>query len=496
MKKTATLAALSVAIVLLVSVAHYFDREHWGLGWVRMLLAVPIVYAGLNFRRSGAIAVSLIICVLQGPLVIIKYSKYGNFSPDHVTAVIFIAIFSVMFAHILRKERENNDSLEYIHELIRATRGSIDESKLFATLESAFAERCQTKETAIHVFGPDGALRPWRDPGAAPLSEGHLFYKVAETRHFIVSASPAHDSRMVWTGPEGGLASISHLAAFPLGYAGNVKGVISVLNSPPERFDKETITFLEAVKQTVENTLLLGEKLRSRVHHEMRKIKIRDTFTSYLSRSVAEEILKTPDNIDPGGELRNVSIMFTEVTNFSLLMKTSPPEQLLSDLNEFFSAAIDTVFEHDGALDKFIGDNVMAFWGAPLADPDSEMKAVSCAVKLQQKLALLNEKWQCEGRSPFNVCIGINSGPAVAGNIGSVRRMEYTVIGDNVNLAARIKSLSSKDNIPILVSASTFAKTKDAFRYSTPLEAAVKGKSASITVYRLLIDDSKHINNG
>lgn len=487
MRKVALLTILSIATVVLVSVAHYYDHMHWGLGWTRILLAVPVIYAGVNFRRSGAISIAMLMIIAQGPLIIIKYSQHATYDKNHIISVMLISVVSVMFGHVLRKERENSDSLEYIHGLIKSTRGDIEEDRLFATLENAFAQRCQTSEVATYLFGDDRALRPRANPGAAPLPPGHLFYTVAQTREFLVSSNPAQDSRLIYYGPGDKLFAVSHLAVFPIEYGGSVRGVISMANTADEHFGKETISLLTAIKKSVENTLDLSEKLRGRIHHEMQKIKIRDTFSSYLSRTVAEQILTHPESLDLGGEIRGVTIMFTEVTNFRHLMKTVPPEEILSRLNELFSAAIDTIFEFDGTLDKFIGDNVMAFWGAPLADPDCERKAVACALKLHKKIQSLNAEWERRGDLPFNVCIGINSGSAVAGNIGSIRRMEYTVIGDNVNLASRIKSLSCRDNIPILVSESTHAKTHSEFPYSEPFQAAVKGKTRTITVYRVLI---------
>lgn len=488
MKKPAILALLFAATAVLVSVAHYYDSAHWGLGWARIMLALPVVYAGVNFRRSGAIAVALLVCITQGPLIIVKYSETGTFSPEHITGVFAICVFSVAFGHILRKERENSQSLEFIHGLIRSTRGTMDEHMLYSTLAEACAETAGTREVSIFLYDGGGLLKPWDDPGAAPLPPAHVFHTVAAQREFLVSANPAQDPRLKWYGPTGVLAALTHLAVLPLEYGGRVRGVICIENTTDENFGAQSIALLTAIKQTVETKLGLGEKLREKIGHELQRLKIRDTFSSYLSRTVAEEILKSPDRVDPGGELRGVTVMFTEVTNFKDLMKSMTPEEILSRLNEYFSAAIDTVFEFDGTLDKFIGDNVMAFWGAPLDDPDGERKAVACAVRLHHRIQELNERHEREGGHPFHVCIGINSGQAVAGNIGSLRRMEYTVIGDSVNLAARIKSLSGKNNTPILVSESTRAGASGRFRFSEPLQAAVKGKSETVTMYRVLLD--------
>ena len=157
-------------------------------------------------------------------------------------------------------------------------------------------------------------------------------------------------------------------------------------------------------------------------------------------------------------------------------------------LNDYFSAAIDTVFAHHGTLDKFIGAGIMAFWGAPLPLPDAADRSVQCARELHRRVRALNAEWEAGGKPGFEVCAGINSGSVVAGNIGSIRRMEYTVIGDPVNVAARIKSLCGKNSMPVLISDSTRAALRRECRFSASLQAAVKGKCGPITVHCLDLD--------
>lgn len=488
MNKVFRLIGLCILSIAIVSVAHYYE---WDLyGWSRLLLAAPIFYAGLNFRRPAASSIAMILLLAQGPLIVIRFARISAFPAEHVISVLAVSVVSVILSYILRKERESGETLENTHGMIRSLRSSIDEENLLAMLEQIFMEKGKTGDVAIYVFGDDGGLRPRTDPGANRLPPEHIFYKVAESREFMASANPAQDSRLVYYGTDRERASISQLVVFPIEYGGRVRAVISIANAESELLEKESFEFLTAMLHSVENTLELSEKLRDRINHEIQKNKIRDTFSSYLSRTVAEEILKDPEKLDLGGEVRNVTVMFTEVTNFKELMKALKPEELLSRLNAFFSVAMDTIFEYNGTLDKFIGDNIMAFWGAPLAIPDSECRAVACAQKLQKKVMELNSKWQRAGAEPFHVCIGINSGPVVAGNIGSIRRMEYTVIGDTVNLAARIKSLSHTGNIPVLVSESVQAETSGDFRFAEPFQTKVKGKSQATTVYPLLFENS------
>jgi len=485
MRKIKILTTLSVISIAVIYTAHYHPFELFG--WTRVLISAPIVYAGMNFRRAGAVSVALLLVLAEGPLIVKAYAVGPTYGVEFALYSLVISIASVLYGHVLRKERENSNMLDQTHGLVRSMRGSMDEDGLLTVLENVFKERSKTSQVAVYLFGEDGRLRPRTYPGGEPLPSGHLFHAVAENREFMVSINPAQDLRLVYYGPPSEKERIVQLAAFPIEYGGRVRGIISIANSEDEFFGKESVSYLDAVKKTVENTLDLGEKLRGRIQHEIQGRKIRDAFSSYLSQTVADKILKDPDMMGLGGEVRDVTIMFTEVANFEELMKTVPPEKLLSRLNQFFSAAIDTVFELDGTLDKFIGNNIMAFWGAPLSIPDGENKAVTCARELQRKIAALNTGWELAGERPFNVCIGINSGPVVAGNIGGVRRMEYTVIGDTVNTAARIKSLSKSKGLPVLIGETTYSRVKDTVKIEQRIEAAVKGKTDSITVYQAAV---------
>ena len=153
-------------------------------------------------------------------------------------------------------------------------------------------------------------------------------------------------------------------------------------------------------------------------------------------------------------------------------------------LNEYFEAVIEVVIKHHGSVNKFIGDAVMAIFGAPFPVDDSPMKAIHAAVEIEQAVAAVNEKRKAAGRATVAIGIGINTGSAVAGNVGSEKRMEYTVIGDEVNLAQRLESLAREGEI--LVSQSTFDKVRDRVQARAREPVQVKGKTIPVWIYEII----------
>ncbi|MFH1538741.1 MAG: adenylate/guanylate cyclase domain-containing protein, partial [bacterium] len=152
----------------------------------------------------------------------------------------------------------------------------------------------------------------------------------------------------------------------------------------------------------------------------------------------------------------------------------------------YLSAMIDVIFKYEGTLDKYIGDAIMAVFGSPLPHDDDPARSVKAALEMQERLGELNEKWKKEGKEQLKVGIGINTGDVIAGNIGDVRRMEYTVIGDNVNLASRIEGLTKNYGCPIIISSSTYEKVKNIVEAKKLKDTTVKGKTSAIEIYELL----------
>jgi len=211
---------------------------------------------------------------------------------------------------------------------------------------------------------------------------------------------------------------------------------------------------------------------------------IKRAFTRYVAREVVEEILKDPENLVLSGERRQVTVLFCDVRGFTPMSERLAPEEVVLLLNDFYNLMIETTFKFDGTLDKFLGDAVMAVFGAPMAHPDHSARAIRTALAMQAGISGLNEKRARDGKEAISVGIGVSAGEAVAGTVGTEDRMEYTVIGDSVNLAARLESNAKPGQI--LISHRTYERVRDLVDARPLGRIRVKGKEEEVEVYEVL----------
>jgi adenylate cyclase len=218
------------------------------------------------------------------------------------------------------------------------------------------------------------------------------------------------------------------------------------------------------------------------------KRQVKRLFSRYLSKDVYEEVLKNPSLAELGGSRRTMSVLFSDMRGFTALSERGQPEALVTQLNEYFTRMVEIVFEHRGTLDKFVGDMVMALYGAPLDDESHADHAVQTALAMSKGLNELNKKWAGEGRPTLGIGIGVNTGEMIAGTIGAETVRSYTVIGDAVNLGARLESLNKEYGTQIIISEFTVNSLKDKTRYHLrPLgPVKVKGKSMSVEIFEVL----------
>ncbi len=214
-------------------------------------------------------------------------------------------------------------------------------------------------------------------------------------------------------------------------------------------------------------------------------------FNKYVPSELVRELLGSGQDVSLGGDRRVLSILFTDIENFTTISETLPPETVMLHISTYFSELIDILISNNATVDKFIGDSIMAFWGAPRPDEKHAYNACEAALLCVNKLRILNKQWQRDGKPPMVTRFGIHTGETVVGNVGSEQRMNYTVLGDSVNIASRLEQLNKSYGTSILVSQPVFEATHNSFLFRTLGNVTVKGRSSKIKVYELL----DHIDN-
>jgi adenylate cyclase len=378
------------------------------------------------------------------------------------------------------------DRLKKLLETATALTGAAGVDSLLEKVADKVFDVLDVDRVSILLMGEQGELQPkvTRDKRGAvetrvvPTS---IARTAVQDRVAILSDNAGEDQR--FGGQSILMQRVRSAICVPLiGSEERVLGVLYVDNlTTTHRFSDDDLEFLIAFSgiaaAAVENSQF-AERIR-------RELQVRANFQRYFAPKLAERIASSPEAARLGGDKRPVAVLFSDIRGFTALSETMRPDDMASLLTEYFTEMVEIVFRNGGTLDKFIGDAVMAQWGAPLGaedDPDMAMKA---AIEMIYALDQLNEKWVAEGRPQLQIGIGLNHGEAFAGNIGSEQRLEFTVIGDSVNTASRLCGAAGAREI--LIS----EQMRAALHSEPPLEPrepmALKGKSQVVPVYSVVL---------
>lgn len=227
----------------------------------------------------------------------------------------------------------------------------------------------------------------------------------------------------------------------------------------------------------------LGETFNEMAKGLEEREKVKSVFNKFHNKEIAQLLLN--GDIKLGGERKNVAILFSDIRSFTTMSESMEPEEVVEMLNEYMSAMVKVIRTHHGVIDKFVGDAIIALWGVPDSNPNDIENAVKAALGMRKSLKRLNLKRELKGKPPLSIGIGINYGPAVAGNMGSEEKMEYTVLGDSVNLTSRIESMTKELNTDLLVSESIANALHQKYPFQNCGNFHVKGKTQEVTLYKI-----------
>lgn len=381
---------------------------------------------------------------------------------------------------------KNQQKLAILLEVSKGLSRAVDVDTILDKIVGFAYQTLEVDRVAILLMDERGDLTPKisRDkrggdvPRSVPQS---IARKAVEEKVALLSDNAGEDQRF------GGQSILmqqvrSAICAPLIGSEDRVLGVLYVDNpSITHRFSDEDLEFLVAfagiAAVAIENSQF-AERIR-------REALVRSNFERYFAPQLAARIAHSPEAAKLGGEKRQVVVLFSDIRGFTALSETMNPDAMASLLTEYFTEMVECVFRHDGTLDKFIGDAVMAQWGAPLGNADDADRAMTAAIEMIAELKTLNTRWKAAGKPTLEIGIGLNTGEAFAGNIGSERRLEFTVIGDVVNTASRLCSAAGPGEILISDEMRRALATPPGLTERPPME--LKGKSQPVPVFQVVL---------
>lgn len=227
------------------------------------------------------------------------------------------------------------------------------------------------------------------------------------------------------------------------------------------------------------------------------KNQIKSLFGKFVSPQVLDSVLANPDMLSVKVPIKKeMTVLFSDIRDFTSKSEKIPPMELIPQLNEYFTEMVEVIImKYNGTLDKYMGDAIMAFWGDPVPMEDHAKNAVLAALAMQKHLKLLNERWAQEGKPPMSIGVGLNSGEMIVGHMGSPRLVDYTVLGDNVNIASRVEGLNKQYGTEIIITEATYNLVKDIVEVEFLDSVTVKGKTKTVNVYNVLkLKDNIDVN--
>ena len=385
--------------------------------------------------------------------------------------------------------RKKAETLSRLYELSRVLTSVFSLKDIFKKVSDMIFRTTRADRFVVLLKTAPGELAPFatefRSPTASPHAETisisqTVLDRVVSERVALLSYDAQTDDRL----KQSRSIVMQHVRSVMCAPLLGKNGVLGAIYVDSQRlmqvFTPDDLDMLNAIaaqtSMAVDNAMTHDQLVKEAL--------ARAAYGRFMPRHVVEQILASPQALSLGGINQIVTVLFSDIRGFTTISESLPPETVVRMLNEFFSDMTPIVFGHRGLLDKYIGDAVMAIFGAPYPSDDSAISAVAAAVAMQRKMLLLNEELKEAGLPQLGMGIGINTGTVTVGYIGSEQRTDYTVIGDAVNLAARLEGEAKAWQI--LISAATLEAIGDAFRVNAVGEMPLKGKTLPVQVFEVL----------
>ncbi len=394
-------------------------------------------------------------------------------------------------ANDFNQVKSDYERLRLSHELSHAIGAERDTTKLLDKILTSILNFISADRAVIFLQNDQGVLQHCaskrRDGTSAPITVSQtIMDHVVKERAAVLT----HDAAMDFAASKGKsmiLNRISSAIVAPLLQHDNeVLGVLWLDAETLHRFQAKDLELVQTVANQAARFIeinILGKRVEA-------EIVSRERLSRLLSPNVAERVINGQLEVKQGGQrVEECTVFNSDIRGFTRMSEGTAPEVLVEMLNEYFEHMVDTIFKYEGTLDKFMGDGIMAIWGAPVQHPDDAIRSVECALEMAEVLGQFNRTRLERDQPPLAVGIGIHSGPLVAGYIGSSKALSYTVIGDTANTSARLCSVAASGQI--IVSENTLSRLKSRFEVEPLPPAKVKGKEKPLRIYNVLRANAK-----
>jgi adenylate cyclase len=433
--------------------------------------------ASLRAEASPAFADLLAGKPLQGliPVAFKDGPGYGlvmgepvQLEGKQVGAIVLITPMSAEYLDRLGKKVDADLALRVDEKLVVASTGNPD-PELDSHEAQAVLEEAHGKLYALKTFKPEALQRPGQ---AVEFTASRDATELRDRSRSLLIRSAALLIPVLVAG-----LAIALILARRIG-----AGVRAISDAAAKVKTGQYVTVPEPRVKDELGTLALD--FNAMVKGLIERDRLKETFGRYVTRQVADHLMA--NKVELGGELVPVTVLFSDIRSFTSISEHMPPRELLNFLNVYFSAMVESVMKNDGVVDKFIGDAIMAVFGAPVPRPGDALNAVKAALAMRAELAKMNDGFRTRGLPEIRAGIGLHTGEVIAGNMGHVERMEYTVIGDAVNLASRLEGMTKEFETDVLLSEDLYEKVKGEVVAEQIRKIKVKGRGQEVMIYRLV----------
>jgi adenylate cyclase len=382
--------------------------------------------------------------------------------------------------------RRDYEKLRISHELSRAIVGVLDLEQLLPKILDKSFELLPADRGVILLVEPDGRLAPRYVKHKAGKTEeqivlsNSILNEVAQNKRAVLSSDATMDSR--FSGAHSIIMQgIRSTMCVPLLHSDELLGIMHLDSQIASNAfsEKDLQIFTSIANQAA--VAIQNARLAKNIERETAT---RAQFQRLLSPNLVEQLVKGDLKLEKGGEQREVTILISDIRGFTAMSETKPPSEIVAMLNEYFEVMVEILFAKNGTLDKYVGDEIMALFGAPVAMPDAPLAAVQCALDMQKALREFNRTRLAENQEPIRIGIGINTGMVVTGAIGSTKTLQYTAIGDPVNTASRLCSIAKPGEI--IVSENTMRRIAPMVEAQQLPATKVKGKVDALQIYNVV----------